>query len=86
MKTYTRVPLAVEALFSTDGRIKPQKLYFDGNCFEIERILAVRNHCPQVVGCIAPVEYAVLIDGIHKMIYYEADTGTWFSIRESSHA
>lgn len=83
MKTYTRVPLGMEALFTPDGHLKPLRLHFGGQCYEIDRILSVRKYCPQVVACIAPVEYAVIIDGVHKKIYYEADSGTWFSIRES---
>ncbi len=82
MRYYKRVPLSVEVLFTRDGRLKPQRLHFDGEVFDIERILAVRNFCPGVVPCIAPVEYLVQVAGVHKKIYYEADTSTWFSVRE----
>ena len=61
--------------------MKPLRIRFGENTYEIERIIRVRNHCPQVVACIAPLEYTVQIDGICKDIYYESETGTWFSVR-----
>ena len=82
MKSYRRVPLCVEALFSVEGTLIPKKLYFRDNAYEIEQIITVRHHCPQIVPCIAPLEYTVSIDGIHKKLYYEADTASWFSIKE----
>ena len=81
-KEYIRVPLTVDALFMTDGTMKPQKIYFGGESFEITRVLAHKRFCPRVVRCIAPIEYTVLIDRQEKKIYYEADTNTWFSVKE----
>ncbi len=82
MKVYQRIPLSLEVLFSPSGKLIPKKLYFEDKTYEIEKILAVRHHSPQVVPCIAPLEYTVSIDGIHKKIYYEADTSSWFSVKE----
>ena len=82
MKIYQRIPLAMEVLFSSSGKLIPQKLHFENKTYEIEKILSVRHHSPQVVPCIAPLEYIVSIEGIHKKIYYEADTASWFSIKE----
>jgi hypothetical protein len=82
MRQYKRVPLSVEVLFSQDGRLKPLRLHFDGEIFEIERILSIRNFCPGVVPCIAPIEYLVQVSGVHKKIYYEAATSSWFSVKE----
>jgi len=84
MIRYQRVPLAVEALFQTDGRILPRRLHYGDAVYEVERILSVKRFCPQVVACIAPVEYTVQITGHFKKIYYEEETATWFSIREVS--
>ncbi len=82
MKTYTRVPLAVDARFTAGGQIEPVAVYFGAMKYPVLRILSARHHCPHTVPCIAPIEYTVLIENIHKNIYYEADTALWFSIRE----
>lgn len=79
---YVRVPLTVEALFLTDGTFKPLKLFFKDNTFEITRVIKKRKYCPQVVRCIAPIEYTVIIDSQERKIYYEPDTNTWFSVKE----
>ena len=82
MKAYRRIPLSVEAVFSLEGNLTPKKLFYGGKAYEIEKIITARHHCPQMVPCIAPLEYTVSIEGVHKKIYYEADTATWFSIKE----
>ena len=83
MKTeYRRVPLTVDALFLTDGSFKPLKVYFGGESFEITKIISKRRYCPKVVSCVAPIEYTVIIDRQEKKIYFEADTNTWFSVKE----
>ena len=83
MKTeYVRMPLTVDALFLTDGTFKPLKIYFGGESYEISKVLSKRRYCPRVVSCIAPVEYTVIIEKTEKKIYYEADTNTWFSVKE----
>ena len=79
---YKRVPLTVDALFMTDGSFKPLKIYFDGAVFEITKVLSKRRCCPREVGCIAPIEYTVLIERQVKRIYYESDTNMWFSVKE----
>ena len=80
---FVRVPLSVEAVFQTDGRLKPKKLFFDGVSYPIERILSLHRRRPPGIACIAPLEYVVMIDGKTKMIYYEAESGTWFSVKEA---
>ena len=77
-----RVPLSVEPIFRTDGSLLPRRLYFEGQSFRIERVLGVQPFCPQGVGCIAPIRYTVEIGGREKELYFEAETGTWFSVRE----
>ena len=83
MKTYRRMPLAVEALFTCEGRLLPKRLQFAGETYEIERLISHRRFCPQTVACIAPIEFTVEIAGAYKKIYYEPDTGCWFSGKES---
>lgn len=81
-KEYLRVPLTVDALFLPDGNFRPRKIYFGGEPYEITRVLQRRKYCPTEVACFAPVEYTVLVERRQKKIYYEADTNTWFSVKE----
>lgn len=82
IKEYLRVPLTVDALFLPDGSFRPRKIYFGGVPYEITRVLQKRRYCPKEVGCFAPIEYTVLVERRQKKIYYEADTNTWFSVKE----
>lgn len=81
-RRYERVPLAVDAVFTTSGEFRPKQLIYKGEHFDISRVLGVRRYCPREVGCIAPVEYTVVIEGVQKRIYYERETNRWFSVRE----
>lgn len=80
--SYERIPLSVYAVFDTDGRIIPKALIHNDMRFEISRIKDLRRHTPGVVRAVAPVEYTVIVEGREKKIYYEADTNTWFSVKE----
>lgn len=82
MKKYVRIPLSVEAVFAPDGRLIPKKLYFRGEVFNIERVTRCHSHRPQGIPCIAPVAFETVICGKEKTIYYERESGTWFSVRE----
>ena len=79
---YRRIPLTIDALFLPDGTFKPQKLIYNDTVFDIPRVVRIRPYCPRVVRCIAPMEYTVIIDSVERQIYYEADTNTWFSVKE----
>lgn len=79
---YKRIELEVRAYFSADGMITPEKIYFVDKCYNVDGIICIRRHCPTTVGCIAPTEYTVIIEGREKNIYFEADTSKWFSIKE----
>ena len=80
-KIYTRIPLAVEVVFGVNGEMKPKRLFFESQCYEIDCILEIRPKKPQGVACIAPLSYRVKIEGVEKEIFYEAETGTWFSVK-----
>lgn len=82
MKKYQRISLDVEVRFFKNGKIKPKKILFGESSFVISRILDVRNFCPRVVPCIAPIEYTVTVEGQEKKIYFEPDTNSWFSIKQ----
>ena len=79
-----RVPLSVEAVFLTDGRLRPRFVIFDGARYEIERILSVATRRPTGIACIAPTEYRVTICGTEKKFYYENETGVWFSVMDTT--
>lgn len=81
---YKRIQLEVEAVFHTDGSFAPKRIYFDDKPYEIDKIVNVRPYCPRVVGCIAPIQYTVLVEGATKKIYYEGDSNSWFSVKEFS--
>lgn len=81
-RQFLRIPLTMDALFSTDGTVTPLKFYYKGRAYDIMRILGRKKHCPPGVRAIAPLEYSVLIDGRERKIYYEEDSNTWFSVKE----
>lgn len=78
---YTRIPLSVEAIFSLDGQMKPVCLFFEEKRYTVDRILQIRPYKPPHVACIAPLSYRVVIEGVEKEIFYEADSNTWFSVK-----
>ena len=77
-----RIPLAVDALFKTDGSFVPRKVLYKDRIFEITRVLGTKKRCPPGVRAVAPVEYSVVVSGREQKIYYEAESNTWFSVRE----
>lgn len=85
MKKYRKIPLSVEAVFAADGKLTPKKLYFGGEVFAIERIIGCHKHRPTGISCIAPLAFETVICGQYKTIYYESESGTWFSVREDTH-
>ena len=78
---YERIPLIVDVLFMEDGTMKPRRLIHNGQIYEIKRTVRKKRHCPSVVPCIAPREYTVLIENVEKKIYFEPETGKWFSVK-----
>ena len=82
MPKYTRKPLSVGVVYRQDGRILPIVVICDGEKFQIDRILDEKKHAPITVGSISPVEFTVLVSGEEKKIYFEEDTGKWFSVKE----
>ena len=81
-KEYKKIALGVEAKFLTNGTILPRTIWLDGYSYKVERILAKNKRHPSEVSCIAPIEYAVIVDGYRKVIYYEPSIQQWFSIKE----
>lgn len=76
-----RVPLGVEAFFSPEGNLRPLAIVFSGERYQIDKIIGIRSRCPRSVGCVAPVEYTVLIGNNIKQVYYEYDSNSWFSVK-----
>ena len=81
-RLYLRIPLGVDALFMTDGSFVPTKVLYKDKVFEITRVLGTRKRCPPGVRAVAPTEYSVIVDGREQKIYFEAETNTWFSVKE----
>ena len=82
MAKYRRIPLNVDALFLSNGKIKPRKIILKEGVFTIDKVVSSKNYCPQVVPCVAPVEYTVFVEGEQKKIYYEPHTNMWFSVKK----
>lgn len=81
MVEYKRIPLTIDALFLADGTIKPRKIILKEGVFSIDRVFSVKNYCPRVVPCVAPLEYTVLVEGNEKKIYFEPHSNMWFSVK-----
>ena len=81
-REYKKIALGVEAKFLTDGTILPRAIWLNGYCYTIDRIISKNKRHPMEVGCIAPIEYSVVVDGIRKLIYYEPSLQQWFSVKE----
>ncbi len=79
---YTRIPLAVGVIYSADGVFKPKTISVNGEKFVIDRVLYKKNYCPKSVPAIAPIEFTILVEGETKKIYFEQDTGMWFSVKK----
>ena len=78
---YTRIPLEVKVLFAPNGQMKPVSLFFEDKQYTVDRILRVRPYKPPKVAAIAPIAYTVVIEGIEKEIFFEAESNTGFSVK-----
>ena len=78
---YARIPLAVGVVYTADGNFKPKTIIVNDEKFLIDKVLYKKNYCPKSVGAIAPIEFTVLVSGETKKIYFEKDSGKWFSIK-----
>ena len=79
---YARIPLAVGVVYSADGNFKPRTISVNGEKFLVDRVLYKKNYCPKSVAAIAPIEFTVLVEGETKKIYFEKDSGKWFSVKK----
>ena len=69
-REFKKIPLVVDAVFLTSGKIKPRKIILREGVYEITRVISVKKRCPLVVPCVAPLEYTVIhflnrIQGMH---------------------
>ena len=81
-RLFLRIPLGVDALFKTDGSFVPTKVLYKDRICEITRVLGTRKRCPPGVRAVAPTEYSVIVGGREQKIYFEAESNTWFSVKE----
>ena len=82
MAKFTRMPLSVGVVYRMDGKITPVVIICEDKKYHIDKIFDVKKHAPLTVGSVAPLEYTVLVSGETKKIYFEEDTGKWFSVKE----
>ena len=59
MKEFKRIPLKINVEFLPEGGFLPMRVIYEEKNYDIDKILKVKKHCPQTVGCISPVEYTV---------------------------
>lgn len=81
MTEYKRIPLTIDAIFTSDGTIKPRKIILKDGFYTVDKVVNVRRFCPKVVPCVAPVEYTVMVEGNEKKIYFEPHSNMWFSVK-----
>ena len=81
MAKFKRIPLNVDVLFTSEGILKPKKIITKDGTFTIDRVLGIKRYCPQVVPCVAPYEYKVMVEGVEKRIYFEPHSNLWFSVK-----
>lgn len=79
---YIRVPLTVGVIYLKNGNFKPKTIFVDGESFSVDKVLYRKNFCPKSVPAIAPIEFTILVEGETKKIYFEQDTGMWFSVKK----
>ena len=79
---YERIPLIVDVIFMADGTMKPRKIMYNEQIFDIKKVVRRKRYAPKEVPCIAPIEYTVIIEEAEKKIYFEPDTYKWFSVKE----
>ena len=81
---YKRMPLTVDVTFDKNGVIRPRRILFLEEIFEITKVLSVRRYCPRQVACITPIEYTIIVESRERKIYYEPDTQKWFSVKRTA--
>ena len=79
--TYQKIPLDVEARFSTDGSILPKIIFLGDQKFEIDRVMRRGKHHPTGVSCIAPEKFIIIVSGQMKFLYFEPSTLEWFTVK-----
>ncbi len=83
MTQYKRIPLSVYVIVNNDGSFRPVKIIYASKTYDITRIKRKMKITPPGIGCVAPVEYTVIIEGKERQIYYEPSTNLWFSVKEA---
>ena len=81
-KVYQRIQLTMDVVFGNDGTITPKRILWEGQIFDIVKIIDVCRHYPTGVRCVAPIQYTVIVEGQERKIYFEPDSNTWFSVKE----
>lgn len=74
-----RIPIAVIALCDEDGSLTPLYVVKDGKKYEVDKVMSVRRHAPNV-PCVSPLRYDCIIEGKPKSLYRDAHpSNKWFT-------
>lgn len=76
-----RVPLVVEVLYHENGYFEPSSIIFNDISYDVDRVIKKGHYCPKGIGCLAPVEYTIMVGGQIKKIYFEEHNKKWFSVK-----
>ena len=79
---HLRIPLTIGVIYTANGAMIPRTIIYNGEKYLIDKVIYKRNYYPRVVSTVAPTEYTVMVMGEVKKIYFERDTGKWFSIKD----
>ena len=78
---YVRIPISMECMVWSDGRMEPRCVLYRGHSYPIDGIIGIRARIPPSIACSDPLEYTVRIGAHEKRLYYDRRAGTWFSVR-----
>ncbi len=77
-----RIPLVVEVIYYENGHFEPSSIIFDDISYNVDKVIRKGNYCPKNIGCLAPIEYTIMVEGQTKKIYFEEHTKKWFSVKQ----
>ena len=83
MAVYEKHYLTIIIRVDTDGNIKPVAIEWeDGRKFSVDKVLSIINAPPVHVGSTPTKKYDIIIEGRHRVVYFEESAGRWFIERQ----
>jgi hypothetical protein len=74
---YKKQYVGVQCLYTADGKIIPQEIYFDDSKYSIDKVIDIRNAASLKAGGIG-LRYTVKILGKQTYIFYDEYENKWF--------